>query len=372
MKQIKRIGVLTSGGDCAGLNAVIRAVAHRAIWTYKWEVYGILDGTEGLTSRPLRYRKLEIEDFSGPLIRTGGTMLGTINSGDPFNRKMPDGSYRDLTADFAAGVKELELDAIVVIGGDGSMSIVSRLCHGANVPMVGIPKTIDNDAPLTEHSVGFATARDVCVDALDRLHATAASHSRVMILEVMGRDAGHIALHSAIAGGADVCIIPEVSYTLEGIIKKLKNVRNQGRKHALAVIAEGVKTRCGESVSVAHGESDIRYGGIGHYLSEKLKEMEPELQCRVTVLGHVQRGGIPSAFDRITASAFGVHAVDVLSKGKSDCMVGWRNSRVTEFPLSDVVARGAMNIEPETNAILKTAVGLGMYVGEGIKFKEDL
>jgi 6-phosphofructokinase 1 len=240
-ENIKKIGVMTSGGDCAGLNAVIRAVTLRAEH-YDWEIYGILNGTEGLTSRPLKYRKLTAEDFNGPWMRMSGTILGTINKGVPAE------SLADLTEKFKTGVKELNLDAIAVIGGDGSMRIVSEYCKGAGINMVGIPKTIDNDTPITEHSVGFATARDVCVEALDRLDATAQSHHRVMILEVMGRDAGHIAMHSAIAGGADVCLVPEIPYSLKGIIKTLRNIKKHGRQHSLMVVAEGVKTEDKENI----------------------------------------------------------------------------------------------------------------------------
>lgn len=366
MAKIKRIGVLTSGGDCAGLNAVIRAVVHRAIWTYGWEVYGIIDGTDGLTHRPLKYQKLTVEDFAGPWLRMGGTMLGTVNKGDPFNFPMPDGTTKDLTEDFGKGAKELGLDAIVVIGGDGSMNIVSRLCRGAGIKMIGIPKTIDNDTPVTEHSVGFSTARDVCVEALDRLHATAQSHHRVMILEVMGRDAGHIALHSAIAGGADVCLIPEVPYTLEGVVKKLKLVKGQGRDHGLMVVAEGLKCPDGRPLQVAHTDGEVRYGGIGHYLSEKISEVAPDFETRVTVLGHVQRGGVPAAHDRLTAAVYGVNAVDALADGKSDEMVAWVGKEIITVPLKEVTSIGSRPLDPN-GRIVEAARGLGMYVGEATK-----
>lgn len=363
MGQIKRIGILTSGGDCPGLNAVIRAVVHRAIWTYGWEVYGILDGTDGLTFRPLRYRKLTIADFHTPYARLSGTMLGTINKGSPFAYPMPDGTTKDLTEDFGAGCRELGIDALIVVGGDGSMAIVSRLCHGAGIPMVGIPKTIDNDTPITEHSVGFSTARDVCVEALDRLDSTAASHHRVMILEVMGRDAGHVALHSAIAGGADVCLIPELPYTLEGIVRKLHMVREQGRDHALIVVAEGIKMPDGGNIQVKHSDNTASYGGVGHYLSVKLNEIDPNLSTRVTVLGYVQRGGIPAAHDRLAAACFGVHAVDVLAAGKSDCMVAWHSGDIVDIPLEEVLRVGNTPVDPNGMTV-KTARGLGMYVGE--------
>ncbi|OPZ79190.1 MAG: Pyrophosphate--fructose 6-phosphate 1-phosphotransferase [Alphaproteobacteria bacterium ADurb.Bin438] len=362
MTEIKRVGVLTSGGDCAGLNSVIRAVIHRAIWTYKWEVYGIMDSTEGLCFRPLRFKKLGISDFYGPYERIGGTMLGTINRGNPFAYKMPDGSVKDLTGDFKEGCEELGLDALIVIGGDGSMAIVSKLCAGAGVKMVGIPKTIDNDTPITDHSVGFATAREICVEALDRIQTTAASHHRVMILEVMGRDAGHLALHTAIAGGADICLIPEVPYTYEGVVNKLRRMREQGADHALIVVSEGVKTEDGQAVTVKTKDGE-RYSGFGTYLCNRLAEEPENFSPRVTLLGHVQRGGIPVAGDRIVANALGVHACDVLAEGKTDHMVVWKNNDVDAVPLTEVAKVGTQNVKPDCS-LVKTARGLGIYIGE--------
>lgn len=364
MSEIKRIGVLTSGGDCAGLNAVIRSVVYRAAH-YGWEVYGIIDGTEGLALRPLRFRKLDISDFFAPFARLGGTMLGTINRGDPFAWKMPDGSVKNLTQDFKDGVKELGLDALVVIGGDGSMRICGKLCNEAGVKMVGIPKTIDKDTPITEHSVGFSTAVDVCVEALDRLQTTAASHHRVMILEVMGRDAGHLALSSAIAGGAEICLIPEIPYSLEGIIHKLHEIRDLGGDHTLIVVAEGVKTPDGGVVTVGSSQvgENIRYGGIGHYLSETINALHDGFNSRFTVLGHVQRGGIPSSWDRITATCFGVHAVDMLANGETDRMVAWTNGKVTDVSLKEVAAIGTQKVELDS-FLVKMALGLNMYIGK--------
>ena len=353
MNQIRRIGVLTSGGDCAGLNTVIRAVVHRAVWTYKWEVIGIMDSTEGLCFRPLRFKRLGVSDFYGPYERIGGTMLGTTNKGNPFAYAMPDGSTRDLTGDFGDGCRELGLDALIVIGGDGSMAIVSKLCAGAGVKMVGIPKTIDNDTPITEHSVGFATAREKCMNAMDDLQTTAASHHRVMILEVMGRDAGHLALHTAIAGGADVCLIPEVPYTYDGVVTKLRRMREQGADHALIVVAEGIKER-------GPGYEKLTFG---QYLCARLKEEQEGFNPRVTILGHVQRGGAPVATDRIVANALGVHAVDILAAGKTDHMVIWQSNNVSEVPLSEIAKIGTQNVDPHS-MLVNTARGLGMYIGE--------
>lgn len=366
-KPIKRIGVLTSGGDCAGLNAVIRAVAYRAIRTYGWEVFGIVDGTMGLMNRPLQYRMLDLHFFNGNHLREGGTMLGTTNKGDPFNFPMPDGTRRDRSPDFVEGVKLLGLDALVVIGGDGSMRIVSKLCAAGNIGMVGVPKTIDNDVHCTDTSVGFSTAANVVTEALDRLQPTAASHHRVMILEVMGRDAGHIALNAGISGGADVILVPEVPYTLEGVADKIKEVlHGEGRSHALVVVAEGCKTAEGETPSVSYSGGQTRYGGIGHYLTDKIAALTGA-ETRVTILGHVQRGGIPSMHDRLLASAFGVHAVDLVAQRRFGRMVAWRDRSVIDVPL-DSVTIGARALDPN-GALMHTARGLGIYCGE---FGEDL
>ncbi|MBY0431589.1 MAG: ATP-dependent 6-phosphofructokinase, partial [Rhodospirillales bacterium] len=260
MTQIRRLGILTSGGDCAGLNAAIRAAVYRAIRTYGWQVVGIKDGTLGLMNRPLEYVDFTLKVFNGDVLRMGGTILGTTNKGDPFNFPMPDGSRKDRSRDFIDGFRALGLDALVVIGGDGSMKIVRRLCQMGNIPMVGIPKTIDNDVNLTEYAIGFSTGVDVAVEALDRLQPTAASHHRVMVLEVMGRDAGHIALQAGIAGGADVILIPELPYTLDNVARKVREVQEEGRNHVLIVVAEGVKTETGEKVQMAWSHGQSRYG----------------------------------------------------------------------------------------------------------------
>ena len=360
MGNIWRLGILTSGGDCAGLNAAIRAVVHRAIHSYGWTVYGIKDGSLGLMNRPLQYQELSLDIFSGDMLRMGGTVLGTTNKGDPFAFPMPDGSRKDRSGEFVEGFHMLGLDALIVIGGDGSLRILDKLCRQGSLPMVGIPKTIDNDVHRTEFAIGFTTAVNVVVDALDRLQPTAASHHRVMILEVMGRDAGHIALSGGIAGGADVVLIPELPYSLEGIVAKIEEVRKEGRNHALVVVAEGCKTEDGQPVTMAWGEQ-ARYGGIGHYLSEKISG-RVGAETRVTVLGHVQRGGQPSMRDRLLASAFGVHAVDLVAQGKFDRMVAWQDRGVVDVPISEVVG-GARCVDPN-GAMVHTARGLGLYVGE--------
>ncbi|OAN68014.1 ATP-dependent 6-phosphofructokinase [Magnetospirillum moscoviense] len=357
----KRIGILTSGGDCAGLNAALRAVTHRAIRGYGWRVFGIRDGSLGLMNRPLDYVEFDLGIASGEMLRMGGTILGTINKGDPFAYPMPDGTTRDRSQEFVDGFRELGLDALIVIGGDGSMRILNKLCKQGGVPMVGIPKTIDNDVAHTDYAIGYVTALTVASEAMDRLAPTAASHHRVMLLEVMGRDVGHIAMAAGIAGGADVILIPEIPYSLEGVAGRLAETQAEGRNHALVVVAEGCKTETGHNVTHVQADGEARYGGIGQYLAARLAKMV-QAETRVTVLGHVQRGGQPGPRDRMIASAFGVHAVDLIAQGKLDRMVAWQHGSVVDVPLNEVagVTRG---VDPY-GTIAHTARGLGIYIGE--------
>ncbi|MEN3353579.1 MAG: ATP-dependent phosphofructokinase / diphosphate-dependent phosphofructokinase [Betaproteobacteria bacterium] len=368
MSDIKTIGVLTSGGDCAGLNAVIRAVMYHATQFYGWKVLGILDGTSGLIERPLRYRELTIDNFDGRLLRESGTFLGTTSRGNPLHHAMGDGTFRDMSPEFAEGVGELGLDALIAIGGDGSMRIVSKLCERAKVGMVGVPKTIDNDVHGTQWAVGFDTALTVVTDALDRLQPTAASHHRVMILEVMGRDTGHIALNGGIAGGADIILVPELPYTVAGVARRIRELLAQGRTHALVVVAEGVKMENGGKASVPDASGRRRYGGIGHYLMEELVP-HTSAEIRVTILGHVQRGGTPSPRDRLLATSFGVHAVELVAQGRLSRMVAWRESGVIDVPLSEVTI-GARALDP-SDPLLRTARGLGIHLGEQRATKRD-
>lgn len=358
MSNIKKIGILTSGGDCAGLNAVVASVV-KAAYKYGWEVYGIHNGTDGLTERPLSYELLTLQNFaSSPWVRIAGSYLGSLNKGVKME------SQAEMSRRFGEGVKELGLDAVVVVGGDGSMNIVSNYCKYAGVKMIGIPKTIDNDTPLTQYSVGFNTACQVCTDALDSLETTARSHHRALILEVMGRDAGHLAIQSALAGFADICLVPEIPYTLQGIINKLEEVKKSGRSHALIVVSEGVKTETGEQVSSAKNLVGEKInGGIGEYLSGLINQNYHGFQTRVTRLGHVQRSGNPTAFDRILAAVFGAKAVELLAEGKTDLMVGYSNGKIESYPLEEVVACGTSMLD-KNSAHVKAAHALGMYVGE--------
>lgn len=360
MAKPKRIGILTSGGDCAGLNAVIRAAVYRAQGTYGWEVMGIRQATHGLMMRPPSAIPLTIEKVD-PILTAGGTILGTTNKGDPFAFPMADGSVQDRSQEIIDGYHELGLDALIGIGGDGSLAILKRLAVQGNLNLVGVPKTIDNDVGSTDLSIGFDTAVNIATEALDRLHFTAASHSRVMILEVMGRDAGHIALHAGIAGGADVILIPEIPYSLDSICQKIEDLQQQGKNYCLVIVAEAVKTVMGETVMTTNQLGQSRLGGIGHYLADRISEASGA-ETRVTVLGHIQRGGTPSSVERLIGSAFGVAAVDLIADGKFDQMVTWRNRHVESVPIAEAIAqyKGV-----DTNDILvKTARSMGICLGD--------
>jgi phosphofructokinase-like protein len=357
----KRIGVLTSGGDCAGLNGAIRAITYHAKETYGWTVIGIRKGTTGLIVTPHEYQELTIELCDNAMLRSGGTMLGSTNKDDPFNFPNADGTRTDRSADFIAGYRDLQLDALIGIGGDGSMRILRRLAVQGNLNLVTIPKTIDNDLGHTEIAIGYTTALEVATEALDRLQPTAASHQRVMVLEVMGRDAGHIAIGAGVAGGADVILIPEIPYTLEHICKKIKSLASKGRNFSLVIVAESVKKENGEAATVSEDGGRPRYGGIGQYLGEKIQKMTGA-ETRVTALGHVQRGGQPCAWDRIVASAFGVSAVDLIAVNKFDRMVAWQHRQVKDVAIADAIEHyQAVALD---DIMVKTAKSMGIYLGE--------
>jgi phosphofructokinase-like protein len=359
---IKRIAILTSGGDCAGLNAVIRAVVLRAS-RFGWEVVGIKQGAHGLLGRPPQTMPLNLGMVDTVMMRQGGTILGTTNKGDPFAWPMPDGSIKDLSQDMVEGFHALKCDALIGIGGDGSLNILQHLAQVGNFPLIGIPKTIDNDLGLTESSIGFDTAVMVATEALDRLQPTAASHDRIMILEVMGRDAGHIALASGIAGGADVILIPEIPYDIQRVADHIKVLRQKGRNFALIVVSEAVRTQGGERMMNEFYGGQKRLGGIGHVLGAQIADL-CRAETRVTVLGHVQRGGQPDAQDRLLASAFGVHAVELIAAGKFNRMVAWSTRQVIDVPLGDAV-RHSQQVEKH-GSLVRTARGLGICLGDSV------
>ena len=355
-----RLGLLTSGGDCAGLNPVIRAVVKRAVLGYGWQVFGIRQATHGLLERPVDAKELTPNNVAG-IIHLGGTILGTTNRGNPFAYPAGNGDTVDRSPEIIQGYHELGLDALIGVGGDGSLAILRKLAGMGGWNLVGIPKTIDNDLGLTERAIGFSTAVVVATEAVDRLHVTAASHDRVMVLEVMGRDAGHIALTAGLAGGADVILIPEIPYTIEAICRKLEERRQRGRNFSLIVVAESAKGPGGESMTykTAHGEA--RYGGIGAAIAQEVGR-RTGAETRVTVLGHVQRGGSPVPLDRVLGSAFGVHAVDLIAAGRFDRMVAWQHRHVIDVAIEEAIAK-YQAVEPD-DALVHTARGVGIAFGD--------
>ena len=357
----KRIGVLTSGGDCAGLNAAIRAITCHAKQAYGWDIIGIKNGTTGLIVRPMEHVELTPDICHTTMLRTGGTILGSTNKADPFDFPCNDGTRADRSDDLIQGYHDLKLDALIGIGGDGSMKVLLDLAVKGKLNLVTIPKTIDNDLGHTELAIGYSTALDVATEALDRLQPTAASHQRVMVLEVMGRDAGHIALGAGIAGGADIILIPEIPYTLVDLATKIKDINAQGRTFALVIVAESVRKENGELATVAcEINGRPRYGGIGHYLGEQIGKVTGA-ETRVTVLGHVQRGGQPNALDRVIASSFGVRAVDLIAEGKFNRMVAWQHRQVVDIPIISAIEHyQAVAID---DVLVQTAKGLGIYIG---------
>ncbi|MBR8831444.1 MAG: Pyrophosphate--fructose 6-phosphate 1-phosphotransferase [Chroococcopsis gigantea SAG 12.99] len=360
MGEKKRIGLLTSGGDCAGLNAAIRAVVLHATGTYGWEVLGIREATNGLMSRPPDTTTFDLENVDRLLV-TGGTVLGTTNKGNPFAFPLPDGTTKDLSQDIIDGYHSLGLDALIGIGGDGSLAILRKIAQQGGINLIGIPKTIDNDVGATEVSIGFDTATNIATEALDRLHFTAASHNRVMILEVMGRDAGHIALAAGIAGGADIILIPEIPYQMEKVCDKIRQRQNMGKNFCLVIVSEAVCTTTGDRVTQTRSFGEDRLGGIGQYLAEGIAN-QTGAETRVTFLGHIQRGGIPSPMDRLLATAFGVAAVDLIAEGKFDRMVAWQNRQVVDVPIEDAI-NTYRTVDPE-ETLVKTARGLGICLGD--------
>ena len=358
---IRRIGVLTSGGDAPGLNAVIRAVVRSAEVDHGWAVLGIEHGFEGLIGRP-RTRTLDSSAVSG-LLPQGGTILGSTNKGH-FSTMQVDGEWvRDPAPykELAANTKRLGIDALVVIGGEGSQGIASELSH-YGIRAVGVPKTIDNDLWGCDQTFGFDTALTVATEALDRLHTTAASHDRVMVLEVMGRDAGWIALHSGLGGGADVILIPEIPFTVEAVASKVLAREYRGSTFSIVICSEGAVERGGDQV---YQESTGTLGGIGAHVATQVGKATGK-DARVVVLGHVQRGGMPTPYDRILATRFGAAAVRVLAEGRYGEVVVSKGSQISTVLMSECA--GKVNTVPVDHEIIQTARGLGIAFGD----EEDL
>jgi 6-phosphofructokinase 1 len=353
---MKRIGILTGGGDCPGLNAVIRAAVRTLVRDYDLEVVGIQLGFEGLLTKAVV--PLGLDAIRG-ILPKGGTLLRTTNRGNPFEYPV-DGKVEDRSAQAIENIRQLEIDGIIAIGGDGTLKIAQRLCD-LGIPMVAVPKTIDNDLAATDYTFGFHTAVAVATDAVDRLHSTAESHDRVMILEVMGRNAGWIALHAGLAGGADIILIPEIAYRPEEIVSTIRERQAEGAKFDIIVVAEGAKRVGGEEAYL--DKAARRLGGIAYQVAADIQQ-KIDLEIRVTVLGHVQRGGSPIAYDRILASRFGKAAADLAARGKFGDMVALQGDAIVSVPIRDAVSR-PKNVDPE-GELVTTARSLGISFGDGL------
>jgi ATP-dependent phosphofructokinase / diphosphate-dependent phosphofructokinase len=333
----RRIGIMTGGGDAPGLNAVIRAFVKRAVGQEGWEVVGIEDSLDGLLEDPRRVQILTMRSCQG-LLHRGGTMLGTTNRGNPFDYPLPDGSHGDRSKQLVAGVREEALEGIVCIGGDGTMAIAVRMMEELGIPTIGIPKTIDNDLGATDCTFGFQSAVDVATEALDRLHTTAEAHDRLMFLEVMGRDAGHIALHAGLAGGADVILIPEIPYDPHRIADKVEKRKAIGRQFTMAVVAEGALPDSYAGSSPAQRKKAIKDAGGAAQVAMKALAGLTKAEMRSCVLGHLQRGGSPVPFDRLLATRFGCAAVDLVAADRWGEMVRLKNGAVSGVPIRDAIA----------------------------------
>lgn len=364
----KKILVATGGGDCPGLNAVIRGIVKRAEQEEGWEVWGCIESFNGILNDELDIRRLTNRDVAGIHVM-GGTIIKTTNRGGPFHFPMQqsDGSWTtvDRSAFMKQRIEELGFDAIINIGGDGSQRISLGLSQlGLNV--VGVPKTIDNDLSSTDFTFGFQTAVEIATEALDKLVTTASSHSRIFIMEVMGRDAGWIALNTAIAGGAEVCIIPEIPYDPRIIAQKIESRYHNKFGFCNIVIAEGAKSLDGKVTGAAPsaiGDRHIKLGGVGEKLKSELEELGVEHDIRVTTLGHLQRGGTPIAYDRVLATEYGVKAVELIKEEKYGNMVVYNHPKITYVSLEKALEKPNF-IKPETSDLVRTARGVGISFGD--------
>ena len=367
MAKRKRILVATGGGDCPGLNAVLRAIVKKATGQYNWEVLGSIDAFNGVLSEPMQLKVLDLAAVSGIHVR-GGTIIGTTNRGGPFHWpvKRSDGTWsaEDRSDELIRRLQYQGVEAVINIGGDGSQRI-SQLLFEKGLNIIGVPKTIDNDLSSTDFTFGYQTAVEVATDAVDKLVTTAESHNRMMVLEVMGRDAGWIALAAAIAGGADIALIPEIPYSIESVVKKIDERFRSGRGFVIVVIAEGARPAGGDVIATESDEMGYHnrmLGGVGRFFTGQAKERMPDVEARVTVLGHLQRGGSPCAFDRILATQFGVAAVDLVKEQKFGYMVASKYPDIIALPLHEAIAK--YNYVDLNHSLVKTARGLGICLGD--------
>jgi phosphofructokinase-like protein len=361
-KKLRRIGILTGGGDCPGLNAVIRAVVKTAIHDYGIEVLGIEDGYEGLLEK--RARVLSSDDVSG-ILTHGGTILGTSNTANPFRvpvQKRGKITFEDQSDLALRHYKEWDLDALVAVGGDGTLSSAFKL-QQRGLSVVGIPKTIDNDLPGTDYTFGFHSAVAIATDSLDRLHTTAASHHRVMILEVMGRNAGWIALYAGSAAGADIILIPEIPFNMKTICDEVKCRAGKGKRFSLVAVAEGAHPAGGQQIIKDLDKKNpypVKLGGVGQWLAKRIEEMA-KIETRAAVLGHIQRGGSPTAFDRNLGTVFGTYAVYLLDKKMFGNMVNLRGNQVGHIPLKEAVHQ--IKKVPLNHQLIKASKAVGTSFG---------
>jgi ATP-dependent phosphofructokinase / diphosphate-dependent phosphofructokinase len=362
-QRIRTIAVMTGGGDCPGLNAVIRAVAKAAQAKYGLDVWGIEDGYLGLIEN--RMRQLQPHDVSG-ILTVGGTILGTSNTSDPFRfgiRKDGGQEFADVSTQCMDHLRSRGIDALICIGGDGTMKSAAKFAK-LGIPVMGVPKTIDNDLVGTDFTFGFNTAVTTATEAIDKIHTTASSHHRVMIVEVMGRYAGWIALHAGIAGGADVILIPEIPYKLDKIGHCICERARHGKRFSIICVAEGAKEKGGKLTvqhTIKNSPDPIRLGGIANKLQYDI-EQRTGLESRAVILGHIQRGGTPSPFDRVLATNFGFTAISLLmEQGVKNHLVVFKESKFTSIPLSQVA--GKIKTVPKDHFLIKAAMSIKTSFG---------
>jgi len=359
----KRVGVLTAGGDCPGLNAVIRAVTKSLIRKYDVEVVGIKDGFQGLIDR--RAQMLSSNDVSG-ILTQGGTILGTSNKANPFKYVVEEGGQmkvKDVSDLAIENAEKMGIEALITIGGDGTHNIALGLAR-KGMRVIGVPKTIDNDLRETDLTFGHDTAVSIATEAVDRIHTTAISHHRVMVIETMGRNAGWIALNAGVAGGGDIILIPEIPYTIDAICAKIADRQANGRLFSIVVAAEGARPVGGKQVvkeRVADPSMPVRLGGVGQKVADDIEEATG-IETRVTVLGHLQRGGTPTAFDRILATRFGACAAELIAAGEHGKMVALKGSEITSVPIEAAVS-GPKLVDPHS-MLVQAARAVGTSFGD--------
>lgn len=374
-KEIRKIGIITGGGDCSGLNAVINGITKAAINKYGVEVVGFTRGYSGLFKNT--YRPLDLRSVSG-IMHEGGTILKSSNKDNLFNYRIAkqDGTfeYKDVSDDATQNLKYLGIDALIVIGGDGTLTS-ARDFYRKGIPVVGVPKTIDNDLPATDVTFGYNTSLETITDALDKIHTTAYSHDRVMVVEVMGRNTGWLALEGGLAGSADVILIPEIPYDIDKIVEKVRQRDAFGRNFTIIVVSEGASPKGGTQKIreiVEDSADSIRLGGIGNEIAHQLSKKITEHEVRYTNLAYIQRGGITSQFDRALGLLFGVNAVDLLMEGGAGRMVQLRGRKITSIPLEEVVGSGKVgetskgggkHVDPE-GQFVQAAKAIGISFGD--------